>query len=116
MSYFLTRDTRLALIADTAVPKSAFERTLSQTQAKVKVMFFDACHSGASKDKDTDGTIIKNRIGQPFNANIVSAVEQSKIYLNEMIYLNIKVWLQSLENVRKCNISVCNLVKSHRID
>ena len=56
-SYFLTRDTRLGLVADTAVPKSAFERTLSQTQAKVQVMFFDACHSGASKDKDAGGTM-----------------------------------------------------------
>ena len=50
-TYFLTRDTDRSLIADTAVAKSAFERTMNRTQAKVQVMFFDACHSGATKDK-----------------------------------------------------------------
>ena len=50
-TYFMTRDTDRSLIADTAVAKSAFERTMNRTQAKVQVMFFDACHSGATKDK-----------------------------------------------------------------
>jgi len=50
-TYFTTRDTHRSLIADTAVAKSAFERTMNRTQAKAQVMFFDACHSGATKDK-----------------------------------------------------------------
>ena len=46
-SYFLARDTDPDIVSDTAVSKLAFERTMSRTQARIQVMFFDACHSGA---------------------------------------------------------------------
>ena len=54
-SYFLTRDTDPDIAADTAVAKSVFERTMDRTQAKIQVMFFDACHSRAEKDKSGEG-------------------------------------------------------------
>ena len=56
-SYFFTRDTRHNIVADTAVARSRFDRTMNRTQAKIQVMFFDACHSGARKDKSGSGAM-----------------------------------------------------------
>ena len=84
-TYFLTQDTRLALIADTAVPKSAFERTLSQTKAKIQVMFFDACHSGASRDKDAGGTMNQD-LADFIDQQTEGRVILSSCGLNEVAY------------------------------
>ena len=69
-SYFLARDTDPDIVADTAVAKLAFERTMSRTQARIQVMFFDACHSGARKDKSGGG-----KMGQDLAAFIEAKTE-----------------------------------------
>ena len=75
-SYFLTRDTDPDIAADTAVAKSVFERTMDRTQAKIQVMFFDACHSRAEKDKSGEG-----KMGRDL-ASLIEAKAEGRVILS----------------------------------
>ena len=57
VSYFLPSTAKIAILADSAISMERFQQPMDRTQAKVQVLFFDACHSGANTENKAVGSM-----------------------------------------------------------
>lgn len=91
--YFLSYDTEFENEAGTAISMFDINSRISQSAAKLKISYVDACHAGLFKSKNSKGDVVDNeRIREAFDAIIKNASE------GEVVLLSSSARQQSLES------------------